>query len=318
MARKRDYRKEKGDNKPGRKEKRREDQSQGGGYMNFTDFLFESVYQIVTWVVIGLSIAGIAVFYSQQRWRLVMWAVAIMLCAIVVMIGIIADRAFFHPKDSRKPETGGHADRAASEPFLIVWQTGLIDVTEKGKLPALLFLTNSIHGKTVCPVAAASLVRIINLQEKPVTIDSFFVEMKGDDGQWIKLVIVDGRFGQLLFTRRGKKGSETDYSILSTDGADLTAMLANKAIQPHQPVAGWLFLDVPEDVRLSKDFRMRIRDAEGREYTQQIKSNAASDEDTLPGGYLRPAGRVDIHGSTFLKYAELKNLSKPKDTSKPN
>src|SRR6266850_6365997 len=63
MANEADRRKKRRGDKAKKKEHHGKYQPQRRRYMDITDFLFESAYQIVTWVVIGLSIAAIAVFY---------------------------------------------------------------------------------------------------------------------------------------------------------------------------------------------------------------------------------------------------------------
>jgi hypothetical protein len=78
-----------------RKEKRRESNSDGGRKMNISDLLFDSVYQIVTWVVIAGAIGGIYHFLSKDNWRGVLWSSIGLACAVAIMIGLIADRYFF-------------------------------------------------------------------------------------------------------------------------------------------------------------------------------------------------------------------------------
>lgn len=62
---------------------------------NITEFLFDSFYQVVTWVCIGLAVGGLWYFASKDNGRGVLWSVCALFCSIVIMISIIADKYFF-------------------------------------------------------------------------------------------------------------------------------------------------------------------------------------------------------------------------------
>lgn len=78
--------------------------------MNVRDFLFESIYEVVTWVFIALSIGGIFYFASTNRKR-VRWSIIALIFSIVMMIGLIAQRHF-----SQQPMTN---DQGQPELFVI-------------------------------------------------------------------------------------------------------------------------------------------------------------------------------------------------------
>ena len=60
--------------------------------MNITDWLFDSIYDVVTWVCIALSCGFLIGFYFTHRWRGFVWAAAMLLIFSVVMLAIRADR----------------------------------------------------------------------------------------------------------------------------------------------------------------------------------------------------------------------------------
>jgi hypothetical protein len=60
--------------------------------MKLRAFLFDSAYQILTWVFIALSIGAIFFFLSKQDYRGVLWSVVALLICILIMLGLLADR----------------------------------------------------------------------------------------------------------------------------------------------------------------------------------------------------------------------------------
>jgi hypothetical protein len=66
--------------------------------MNITDFLFESTYQIITWVCIACTIGSIFYFFSKEDYRGVVWGVVGLICSVTIMVGMIAIRYIPHTK----------------------------------------------------------------------------------------------------------------------------------------------------------------------------------------------------------------------------
>jgi hypothetical protein len=95
MARKKNQRKKRAAAKVPKKAQRRESESFDQRHMNIQDFLFDSIYQVVTWVCIALAIGSIFYFASKSSNRGVMWSITALLCFVTIMIGIMADRHFF-------------------------------------------------------------------------------------------------------------------------------------------------------------------------------------------------------------------------------
>jgi hypothetical protein len=60
--------------------------------MKLRAFLFDSAYQVVTWVLIALSIGAIFFFLSQQNYRGAIWSGVALLVCIGIMLGLLAVR----------------------------------------------------------------------------------------------------------------------------------------------------------------------------------------------------------------------------------
>jgi hypothetical protein len=60
--------------------------------MKLRAFLFDSAYQLVTWVLIALSISAIFFFLSKQDYREAGWSVVALLVCIGIMLGLLAVR----------------------------------------------------------------------------------------------------------------------------------------------------------------------------------------------------------------------------------
>lgn len=60
--------------------------------MKLRAFLFDSAYQVVTWVLIALSISAGFFFLSKQNYQGAVWSGVALLVCIVVMLGLLYDR----------------------------------------------------------------------------------------------------------------------------------------------------------------------------------------------------------------------------------
>ncbi|MEY2520904.1 MAG: hypothetical protein QOF24_2663 [Verrucomicrobiota bacterium] len=91
-----------------RKQKYRKNDGDDGRHMNVGDFLFDSAYQIVTWVLIAISIGSFFYFLSKGSGRGMMWSGAGLICSITAMLALLADRYFFQSKAKITAETRPH------------------------------------------------------------------------------------------------------------------------------------------------------------------------------------------------------------------
>jgi hypothetical protein len=89
----------------------------------FTVFLFDSAYQIVTWVLIAASLGILLLFWSKDNYRGVLWGVIWLVCSISVMLGLLADRYFFQ-RTGANSETRQHSWNE-HRPYVFIKECGL-------------------------------------------------------------------------------------------------------------------------------------------------------------------------------------------------
>jgi hypothetical protein len=70
------------------------------------NFLFDSVYQVVTWVWIAVSISAFFYYASKQTGggRGMVWSAVSLFCSILVMVSLIAKQHFSKPETKERPE----------------------------------------------------------------------------------------------------------------------------------------------------------------------------------------------------------------------
>lgn len=69
-----------------------------------TRFLFDSAYQVVTWVWIAASISAFFYFASKESGNGMRWSVASLVVSVVVMIALVASQHFIKPDGKERPE----------------------------------------------------------------------------------------------------------------------------------------------------------------------------------------------------------------------
>jgi hypothetical protein len=73
------------------------------------EFLFESVFQVVTWVFIAIAIGALFYYKSNKDTRGFIWSTVALVCFVAVMVGIIADRHFI-------PRVSGASSSTSDDP----------------------------------------------------------------------------------------------------------------------------------------------------------------------------------------------------------
>jgi hypothetical protein len=76
--------------------------------MNVRGMLFDSFYEIITWVFIALSISAFFYFLSKSQARGMVWSGVALVECVVIMVGLIADKyvAEHILLDASEPLTG--------------------------------------------------------------------------------------------------------------------------------------------------------------------------------------------------------------------
>jgi hypothetical protein len=137
-------------------------------YMTFTAFFFDTAYDLVTWIVIALSVGFLIAFFFKGSWRGVMWASVVLISASLVMVAIRADKFLFRSSKptgeaAPKPEPSGptsQADRAS-----IAIKSARLTIFEVNKKTEALITFINSGGM------AATNVRVyghIQLRDKPI------------------------------------------------------------------------------------------------------------------------------------------------------
>src|SRR5438093_229339 len=98
-----------------------ENERQSARHVNIADFLFDSSYQVVTWVLIALCIGAIFYYAGKDNGRGILWSGIGLLFSIILMIGIIADRRFFKSNHAAISTLA----RQAGTPHIFFKTTGL-------------------------------------------------------------------------------------------------------------------------------------------------------------------------------------------------
>lgn len=174
---------------------------------------------------------------------------------------------------------------------------------EKKEMNASLwFATNAKYESTISPVHRGVFIRLTNLQSKPSMIESLRVEVLNKENVWVKLPHIDMRFGKLYWVNKDFQQA-IEINVME-NGLDF--LLDNKVLQPYQPVRGWIFFELPQDISFLSPMRIYVRDTEGVE-TMRIYNPSKKDkyEDSILGGTLKVLkGKWDISRYNKRYYGE--------------
>jgi hypothetical protein len=105
------------------------------------------------------------------------------------------------------------------------------------------------------PVYVLVYVRVTNEREAPVFIDGFSVEGKSKTGVWERMPAFDMEpqlGGEVQFYMLTETSKGIDFALehakrIDFKGAFLQTRLAEKPLNPHEPVQGWVMLDIPSN-----------------------------------------------------------------------
>jgi hypothetical protein len=107
--------------------------------MKMTNFLIESLYQVITLVFIALAIGSIFYFLSKGNTRGVLWSSVGLVCFVTILIGIVGDHYFFR---SDVPAVIPNNER--ERPYVFIAGTYFLKPLAAGDRPVLrIVLKNS-------------------------------------------------------------------------------------------------------------------------------------------------------------------------------
>jgi hypothetical protein len=97
--------------------------------------LFDSAYQVVTWIWIGMSIGSYFYYLSKASSQGALWSMVSLVCSGVVMIVLVASQYFGEGQDPKRPELYIHETRMLPlEPGKP--ETVLLDLRNRGTTTA--------------------------------------------------------------------------------------------------------------------------------------------------------------------------------------
>lgn len=156
-------------------------------------------------------------------------------------------------------------------------------------------------GVVVSPIHVMIFLRLTNLKDEPITIDSYAVEIKSPSKDWVKLPRVDVQDGILYSDVSSNAGAWN----VGQNGFDRA--IFERRIQPRETVRGWAFFEIPgrycdEEYSL----RFRLKDFSGAESVEPLED--VSKVDTVQkGALLMPMGVTkDLSRTRRAFYSESK------------
>jgi hypothetical protein len=160
------------------------------------------------------------------------------------------------PSESKKPQETQSATRAFS--IITTWQESY------GTKPEIWLLQDSV----VRPIYHALMVNFTNLSNNPIMVDSYLIEQESKNGQWTVVSLPYGLSGGVIFTGHSlNKVRETNYTTLDS-------VIANKNINPHETVRGWVFLIKLITRESNGPLRFKMADALGNVSTEPMAAKA--------------------------------------------
>ena len=120
------------------------------------------------------------------------------------------------------------------------------------------------------PINGLLYMRFTNLSDAPIMIDSYSIDVLNNKGEWVKLVTIDAHRGEVYNRGPIDDMSQARRSKIEQDTFDY--MIANRNIEPHQTVRGWVFVEPPEaDLESGKEARFNVSDVLGNKAVESIQ-----------------------------------------------
>jgi hypothetical protein len=120
------------------------------------------------------------------------------------------------------------------------------------------------------PINGLLYMRFTNLSNAPIMIDSYSIELLNDKGEWVKLVTIDGHSGEVYNRGPSEDMRQARRSEIEQDTFDY--VIANKNIEPHQTVRGWVFVEAPSaHSENGKEARFSVTDVVGNKAVGSVQ-----------------------------------------------
>lgn len=254
--------------------------------MKWHYFFFDSVWQFITWVCIGLSVGFLVGYFFKGNGRGIMWSATALGICILLMIGMIADRIWFgeSPQFSVVSEVTIFNPVRESVSWFVVYNRG----------------TNIVAS----PINQMIYVRITNETGASIMIDYLSPEISRDKKTWTPATLIDipdGRFYWL----NPKEGNDALAKSIETifPKPQLKDAVSDQNIADKATVKGWLCVERPYDGD-NLFWRLRIRDTKGAQGIAEI-DHMQSTKETFAGAAMTVTGKTaDFSGIKFVMYSE--------------
>lgn len=131
------------------------------------------------------------------------------------------------------------------------------------------------------PINGLLYMRFTNLSDAPLMIDSYSIELLNDKGEWVKLVTIDGHSGEVYNSGPTDDMRQARRSEIEQDTFDY--VIANRNIEPHQTVRGWVFVEAPNaHFEHGKEARFSVTDILGNKAVGSIQVLSEESESIQP------------------------------------
>jgi hypothetical protein len=244
---------------------------------------------------------GLMIYFLQaHRYTLglvcgfVAWVVLGAACALYIHHHYITDEeALAHTQQSPQPFS-------AAVEFVI-------GSNKRGMDSHWWVVYNRPEGLTASPAHVAMFIRLINLKPVPARIAAYSVELQNEKNEWVKLIRVSPPFPLDLYECFGTLKKCVERNEMMMHGLDRPI---TETMSPHDPIRGWAFFEVPEEVRIERadPARIVIRDMEGAETALIIKLEHPSldqGEDSVQPIMLGHAGAErDLSGCQLMYWSD--------------
>ena len=215
-----------------------------------------------------LLLLGPAIGTIMNKQKLVILSAAIGLCLLILIVALIMIRQL---------------SPARPDPFSV--EIELAALSEKRGFWGNRFYVGykSGYGDTLSPADVTMFIKIVNLQQVPSMIERFRVNIKLGDHEWMRLVHLPLRGNSVFWV--GPEALQKAIGINPANGLDY--LLAEKSIQPHEPIRGWAYLEVPKDYSAPDgtivQYRVEIQDAAGISFEYSQPGLPATKKTAPPG-----------------------------------
>jgi hypothetical protein len=181
--------------KTGRKRQvRRKNRQNGNVRPRLTAFLFDSIFQVVTWVGIAACLGAIFYFLSKDNMRGTYWGGAGLVILILLMIAMVGDRHFFQ-NSSAQPTISPTSARTKERPYVFIHENALTKPLTGGQ-----------------PISIRTVYENTGPGEVRVTFKNSTAAFRVDDNRSLKYAPYDPA-ATVSFTIPPQRRSETFFSF---------------------------------------------------------------------------------------------------------